>query len=69
MPKPWWLATDYVVAESLRGLDRGDLFVIPSVRYKAVVGFVRHMPRWLRHRIMSRFASRYRKTARKDSAA
>ncbi|HEX5432467.1 MAG TPA: SDR family oxidoreductase, partial [Bryobacteraceae bacterium] len=35
MPQSLWMTPDYVVEESLRGFDRGDLFVIPGWRYKA----------------------------------
>jgi len=40
-----WLSADAVVDASLRALDRGGpVVVIPDVRYKALVGLVRHLP-------------------------
>jgi uncharacterized protein len=61
VPKGWWLATDFVVREALRGLDRGDLIVIPAARYRALSAILRHAPRWLRHRIVSRAATHLRR--------
>ena len=31
------MTADFVVEESLRGFDRGELFVIPGWRYKLLV--------------------------------
>jgi hypothetical protein len=45
VPRFFWLKADTVVAESLRGLQRGTLFVIPSWRYKLVVAVVGILPR------------------------
>ena len=44
VPKSLWCTADFVVAESLRGFDRGKLFVVPGWRYKFLVGFLRIMP-------------------------
>ena len=54
VPSRWWLTAEFVVTESLRGLDRGDPIVIPAWRYRVIVGLMRHLPRWLKHRIMTR---------------
>ena len=40
-----WMSAEEVVAESLRGLDRGKTFVIPGWRYKAATLLLKHMPR------------------------
>jgi len=40
-----WINSEDVVAESLRGLDRGKLFVIPGWRYKAATFLLKHAPR------------------------
>lgn len=49
MPQSLWMTPDYVVEESLRGFARGELFVIPGWRYKAMVVFMNAIPRsWLR---------------------
>jgi short-subunit dehydrogenase len=43
----WWMTADSVVAESLRGLDRGRLFVVPGWRYKLLTSVMAHLPwRW-----------------------
>jgi short-subunit dehydrogenase len=43
--KSMWISAEDVVTESLRGLDRGTVFVIPGWRYKAAVFLLRHVPR------------------------
>jgi short-subunit dehydrogenase len=45
VPKSWWLSADFVVSESLRGVDRGQLFVIPGFRYRWIVRLLSLVPR------------------------
>ncbi len=45
--KSLWLTPDFVVEESLKGFERGVLFVIPSWRYKLVVAGMKRLPAWL----------------------
>lgn len=45
VPKSWWMSADLVVAESLQGLDRGKLFVIPGFRYRWLVRLLSLVPR------------------------
>lgn len=40
-----WISAEDVVSESLRGLDRGKVFVIPGWRYKAATFLFQHAPR------------------------
>jgi len=40
-----WMSAEEVVAESLRGLDRGKTFVIPGWRYKAATFLLKYTPR------------------------
>ena len=47
VPKSWWMSADLVVAESLQGLDRGKLFVIPGFRYRWLVRLLSLVPRRL----------------------
>jgi hypothetical protein len=49
IPKSWWMPAEKVVADSLRGLERGELFVIPGFRYKLLAGLASSVPRRLRH--------------------
>ncbi len=49
VPKSLWMTSDFVVRESLRGLDRGRLFVIPGWRYRWLVRFLRLTPSALLH--------------------
>jgi short-subunit dehydrogenase len=60
VPKSWWMPAEFVVRESLRGLKKGKLFVIPGWRYRLIVRVVKLMPRpifiWVvaRHRMPGR---------------
>jgi len=47
VPARMWMRAEDVVAESLRGLERGKTFVIPGRIYKAGVFLMRHSPRFL----------------------
>ena len=47
IPKNWWMPSEFVVSESLRGFREGKLLVIPGWRYKAIVGLVKVLPRSL----------------------
>ncbi len=59
MTPDWWMTADFVVAESLRGLDRGRLIVIPGRRYRMLVALARLLPR----RLMLAGAARVRRPA------
>jgi uncharacterized protein len=45
IPKGWWTPAEFVVRESLLGLKRGDLFVIPGWRYRLMLRVVKLVPR------------------------
>ena len=45
----WWMSAEDVVEASLKGLEKGQLFVIPGWRYKLLVGFLRMIPREVLH--------------------
>jgi short-subunit dehydrogenase len=64
IPKPLWMTADFVVAESLRGFDRGQVVVIPGWRYKIIVAFIKAVPGPLMRRISAAAARRYRKPNR-----
>jgi short-subunit dehydrogenase len=64
-PKGWWCPAEQVVAESLAGLDRDRLFVIPGWRYRLLVGIVSRIPRPLRRALL---LSRSRKSGRIPAA-
>ena len=61
IPKQLWLDARFVVAESLRGFDRGRLIVVPGWRYKIVVAFLRATPGAVMRRISAALGRRYRK--------
>jgi uncharacterized protein len=42
--KSWWLSANFVVEESLAGLERNKLFVIPGWRYKLIVFLLENLP-------------------------
>ena len=45
----WWLTAEDVVEASLRGLEKGSLFVVPGLRYKLLVWLLRLLPRGVLH--------------------
>jgi short-subunit dehydrogenase len=45
----WWMKAEDVVEASLRGLEKGKLFVVPGLRYKLLVGLLRLLPRGALH--------------------
>jgi short-subunit dehydrogenase len=47
-----WMQPESVVAASLRGLERGDLIVVPGAFYKLLALLSRLTPRWVRHAAM-----------------
>src|ERR1700720_2137607 len=61
IPKPLWLTADFVVEESLRGFDRGKLFVIPGWRYRLLVAFLKVTPGALMRRISILAVRRFRR--------
>jgi short-subunit dehydrogenase len=62
IPKALWLDAGFVVGESLRGFDRGQLIVVPGWRYKIIVAFLRATPGAVMRRISAALGRRYRKT-------
>lgn len=44
IPARWWLSADRVVEESLAGLDRGKLFVIPALGYRVLARAMAFIP-------------------------
>jgi hypothetical protein len=46
--KGWWMPAEFVVEESLKGLEKGKLFVIPGWRYKLLVAVGSRLPVRLR---------------------
>jgi short-subunit dehydrogenase len=56
--KSLWLRAEDVVEASLRGLDRGDLFVVPGWRYKFLVRLLAIVPDGLRRWGSLRYARR-----------
>jgi uncharacterized protein len=54
----WWLKAEDVVDASLRGLERGKLFVVPGWRYRAAVALLSVMPAWMRLKLEASMASK-----------
>ena len=61
IPKQLWMSADFVVADSLRAFDRGQIVVIPGWRYKVITAFMRAMPFPVMRGIATFAARRYRK--------
>jgi short-subunit dehydrogenase len=52
--RAWWMPAEDVVKASLKGLEKGDLFVVPGWRYKLLVSLLRMMPRGVLHYALTR---------------
>jgi len=52
----FWMTPEFVVAESLRALERGNWLVIPGWRYRVIVSLLDTLPRFLLHPIQMRVA-------------
>ena len=48
IPGWMWMRAGDVVDASLRGLERGQLFVVPGAFYKLIVSVEKVVPRWIR---------------------
>jgi uncharacterized protein len=57
-PKSWWCSAEQVVEESLTGLERDKIFVIPGFRYRLLVGLVDRLPRSARRELLLAMARR-----------
>jgi short-subunit dehydrogenase len=58
IPDSWWMSADYVVAASLKGLERGKTVVVPGLFYKMVVLLSKLTPRVMQQAVMIRHARR-----------
>jgi short-subunit dehydrogenase len=63
-----WMSAEFVVNESLRGLRRGDWFVIPGWRYRALVRLSRLLPRFILYPTQMLLAHRRNEAASDISA-
>jgi short-subunit dehydrogenase len=61
IPKFLWLDARFVVRESLQALERNDLLVIPSWKYRLIVRVARRLPRHLRYAVAARVGRRTRR--------
>jgi hypothetical protein len=63
IPSWLWLSAQFVVSESLKGFERGTLFVIPGWRYRGIVRLMQMTPGPVMREIASQFAAKRRKRA------
>lgn len=61
VPKSLWMTADFVVEESLKGLDQGKVVVIPGWRYKLVVTGMKLLPAGLLRRMTMQGTRRFRR--------
>lgn len=47
IPQGWWMTAEQVVSDSLHGLDQGRVVVIPGLRYRVLVFFMKRLPQAL----------------------
>jgi short-subunit dehydrogenase len=66
IPARMWMRAEEVVARSLAGLERGELFVVPGWRYKLIVHLVPALPRFLRHPLLIYYGRRARREMATD---
>jgi uncharacterized protein len=62
IPKSMWLDAPFVVRESLAALERNELLVIPSWKYRLIVRVMRCLPRAIRYSVAERMGRRMRRT-------
>lgn len=63
--RKWWMTSDFVVSESLKGLDNGDWLVVPGWRYRMLVRLLKVIPRPVMHPIVTRVARQREAAARR----
>lgn len=51
IPRALWLNADFVVEKSLRGLERGSVYVVPGWRYRFITSLVTRLPAQIRMRL------------------
>jgi short-subunit dehydrogenase len=56
IPSWLWMPADDVVSASLRGLDRGQLIVVPGWPYRLLVGLVKMIPRPVYRALATKYA-------------
>jgi len=64
----WWMPAEEVVEASLKGLEKGTLFVVPGWRYKLVVGLLRILPRRVLHFVLLNGPDRLRRERRPNES-
>lgn len=61
IPKFLWLDARFVVRQSLQALEHNDLLVVPSWKYRLIVGLARHLPTRLRYAVAGGMGRRMRR--------
>jgi short-subunit dehydrogenase len=61
IPRWLWMRAEDVVDASLRGLERGKVFVVPGAVYKIIVALEKIVPRWVRSAAVVRAGRRRKK--------
>jgi len=64
VPKSLWMSADFVVEEALKGLDRGDVVVVPGWKYKMIVAGMQLLPRALLRKLTLRQTRTFRRPKR-----
>ncbi|MCU1232308.1 MAG: short-chain dehydrogenase/reductase, partial [Candidatus Solibacter sp.] len=67
IPGWMWMRPEDVVDASLRGLERGRVFVVPGRFYKTIVAVEKLTPRWIRSAAIIRAGLRKRASERKNA--
>jgi short-subunit dehydrogenase len=65
VPRKLWLSAEQVVLASLRGLERGALFVVPGWRYRLLLMVAGVLPRSFKRYLAIKFSRTFGKSANK----
>ncbi|MCU1526303.1 MAG: short-chain dehydrogenase [Frondihabitans sp.] len=57
IPNSLWLSPEQLVAACLRDVDRGKVISIPTIRYRVLVGLLRHAPKSAVRSVSARISS------------
>lgn len=69
VPDALWLHAPKLVASAIRDAERGKVISLPSLRYKALIWFARHLPRGANRWISGKISSSRREAQAESVAA
>jgi hypothetical protein len=61
LPKWMWMDADTVARQAYDAVRRGDVVYVNGWKNRGIVLLARHSPNWLIHKVLERFAKRFRR--------